>query len=207
LAMVWSTNLFNFMDGTDGIASFEAITIYGVGGAVLWLHGAHQLALLAWIIVASVAGFLVWNWPKAKIFMGDVASSFLGFMVIPFALIGYYVYDISVFVWFVLYLMFTLDATLTLIRRLRHREKFYEAHKLHAYQRLHQSGYSHQRVLFVIIGMNCILSALAVVAAQYTHWRTMSIAGAVVVTVLYYVWVETKKPMYAAASIGREQRS
>lgn len=196
LAMVWSTNLYNFMDGTDGIASVEAITVYGIGGLLLWLQGAFQLAYLAWLLTAGVLGFLMWNWPKAKIFMGDVASSFLGFLIIPFALIGYFKFGLSIFVWFILYLSFTLDATLTLLRRLRHREKVYEAHKLHAYQRLHQAGYTHRQVLYAMIVINGFLAACALLALYHAAWLPELTALAMCGYLCFYAFVEYKKPMY-----------
>ncbi len=196
LGTVWSTNLYNFMDGTDGIASVEAICVYGMGGVLLWLQGAHTLAYLAWALVAGVCGFLVWNWPRAKIFMGDVASSFLGFLIIPFALFGYFEYGLSIFVWFILYLAFTLDATLTLMRRLVHGDKIWQAHKLHAYQRLHQAGYTHKQVLYVIIALNSVFSGVALFAMQHAGWLVETTLIAVVVYVCFYVFVEFKKPMY-----------
>lgn len=196
IAMVWSTNLYNFMDGTDGIACVEAITVFGMGGVLLWMQGAWQLAMLSWVLVAGVSGFLMWNWPKAKIFMGDVASSFLGFLIIPFALFGYFEFGLSVFVWFILYLVFTMDATLTLMRRLWRRERIYEAHKLHAYQRLHQAGYTHRQVLFVVIGLNTTFASLALLAMYYSHWILEITLLSVFIYLVFYVFVEIKKPMY-----------
>lgn len=196
ISIVWSTNLYNFMDGTDGIASMEAIFVYGVGGVLLWMQAAQTLAYLAWALVAAVSGFLVWNWPRAKIFMGDVASSFLGFLIIPFALFGYFEYGLSVFVWFILYLAFSMDATLTLLRRLLHKEKIWQAHKLHAYQRLHQAGYSHLQVLWIMMSLNTVLSLLAVLAMRHQQWLAETVAVAVVVYLCFYAVVEYKKPMY-----------
>lgn len=196
LAMLWSTNLFNFMDGTDGIASIEAVTVFGVGGFFPWLHGGQDLALLAWSLIAGVLGFLCWNWPRASIFMGDVASSFLGFLIIPFALIGYFKYQVPIAAWFILYLMFSMDATLTLIRRLLHREKFYQAHKLHAYQRLHQAGCSHQQVLYITILMNIIFSVLAYITTRYDTWMIQVLVLSIAIYIVFYMYVEKKQPMY-----------
>lgn len=196
LATVWSTNLYNFMDGTDGIASVEAITLYGVGGILLWLQGAYQVAFIAWMLTAGVAGFLVWNWPKAKLFMGDVASSFLGFLVIPFALIGYFEFGLSVFVWFILYLAFTMDATLTLIRRVLNREKIYQAHKLHAYQRLHQAGYTHRQVLYAMVCINVVLASCSLLAMYHSIWLPEITLLAICFYLCFYGFVEYKKPMY-----------
>ena len=70
LSIAWSINLYNFMDGIDGLAGVEALFVFGIGGFFFWHVGAIPLALLTWTLVATVAGFLVWNWPKASVFMG-----------------------------------------------------------------------------------------------------------------------------------------
>ena len=193
-AIVWSTNLYNFMDGTDGIAAIEAIFVYGVGGLLLWFSGAYLLAYLAWTLVALVTGFLVLNWPRARIFMGDVGSSFLGFLIVPFAVVGYFKYDLSVFAWLILYLVFAMDATLTLLRRLWHREKIYEAHKLHAYQRLHQAGYSHCQVLYVVITLNSVLALIASIVSLYTDYLSIGLVLGVMVYFIFYGFVEYVTP-------------
>lgn len=196
-AIVWSTNLYNFMDGTDGLAAIEALTVYGVGGFLLWHNGAESLALLAGIIVASIGGFLVWNWPKARIFMGDSGSLFLGFLIIPIALIGHIEYGFSCFVWMILYLFFLMDATLTLLRRLIHREKWYEAHRLHAYQRLHQAGYSHSQVLWVAIGLNSLFALLALLVAFNIVPIMLALLAAMMIYLVFYIFVEFQLPMYS----------
>ena len=195
-AIVWSTNLYNFMDGTDGLAAVEALTVYGAGGFLLWHQGAYPLVSVAGIIVATVGGFLVWNWPKAKIFMGDCGSTFLGFLIIPIALLGYLEYGLSLFVWIMLYLFFILDATVTLIRRVLHGDKWHEAHRLHAYQRLHQAGCSHAQVLVTMIGLNLIFSVLALCVAFYSMPILLALLIAVVSYCIFYMIVEYKFPMY-----------
>lgn len=196
-AVVWSTNLYNFMDGTDGLAAIEALTVYGIGGLLLWHYGAHSLALLAGIIVAAVGGFLVWNWPKARIFMGDSGSLFLGFLIIPIALVGNIEYGLSCLVWVMLYLFFFMDATLTLLRRLIHREKWYEAHRLHAYQRLHQAGYSHSQILWIAIGLNSTFALLALLVAFSMVPVFLGLLAAVTIYLIFYVFVEFQLPMYS----------
>ena len=199
-AIVWSTNLYNFMDGTDGLAAVEAITVYGVGGFLLWHQAAYPLVVVVGVIVVTVCGFLVWNWPKAKIFMGDCGSTFLGFLIMPVALLGYFEYGLSVFVWIILYLFFIMDATLTLIRRILHGDTWHEAHRLHAYQRLHQAGCSHAQVLIAMIGLNLIFSVLALSAVFYALPTSKALALAVVVYLIFYMIVEYKFPMYSKTS-------
>ena len=134
LYLVWMVNLFNFMDGIDGIASVEAITV-ALGGALLWwLGGAGSGALLALLFSACVGGFLVWNFPPARIFMGDAGSGFLGLIVALLSLWCGQATPALFWSWFILVGCFMVDATTTLLRRTARGEKVYEAHRSHAYQ-------------------------------------------------------------------------
>jgi len=150
--IMWFINLYNFLDGIDGYASSEAIFL-AIAGWLLF-GGDHFL-----VLIASVAGFLVWNWHKAKIFMGDVGSTLLGYIVAIFALY-YQNHGVSIFVWLILFGLFWFDATLTLTRRYRNHEKLSQAHRKHAYQRLVQSGISHDRVVLFALGINIVLVVL-----------------------------------------------
>lgn len=152
LGIMWFINLYNFLDGIDGYAGSEAIFL-GLSGWLLF-GGEHFLFL-----IASVAGFLVWNWYRAKIFMGDVGSTLLGYTMAIFALY-YQNNEVSLFVWLILFGLFWFDATLTLVRRYRNHEKLSQAHRKHAYQRLVQSGISHDRVVFFALGINLVLLIL-----------------------------------------------
>jgi len=150
--IMWFINLYNFLDGIDGYAGSEAIFLAMAG----WLlfGGDHFL-----ILGACVTGFLVWNWHKAKIFMGDVGSTLLGYTIAIFAL--YYQNNgVSIFVWLILFGLFWFDATLTLVRRYQNHEKLSLAHRKHAYQRLVQSGISHDYVVFFALCINLVLLIL-----------------------------------------------
>lgn len=132
--LVWLLNLYNFMDGIDGIASVEAICVC-VGGALLYvLLGKHELALLPLMLAAAVAGFLYWNFPPARIFMGDAGSGFLGIVLGIMSIQAGTVEPALFWSWVVLLGVFVVDATYTLVRRLLRGEKVYEAHRSHAYQ-------------------------------------------------------------------------
>ena len=134
LYMVWMINLFNFMDGIDGIASVEAITT-SLGGALLWwLAGSGTGWAAAVLFAGCVAGFLVWNFPPAKIFMGDAGSGFLGLMVALLSLWCAQATPVLFWSWFILIGCFMVDATTTLVRRVRRGERFFDAHRAHAYQ-------------------------------------------------------------------------
>ena len=151
--IIWFINLYNFLDGIDGYAGIEAIFL-GVAGYILF-GGLHFL-----ILIAAILGFLIWNWHKAKIFMGDVGSTLLGYNVAIFTL--YYANEVSTnfWIWIILFGLFWFDATLTLFRRYRNKEKLSQAHKKHAYQRLTQSAWSHSKVVIYSIFVNLILFGL-----------------------------------------------
>ncbi len=147
--IVWFINLYNFLDGIDGYAGSEAVFL-GVAGYILF--GSDLFVVL----VASVGGFLLWNWHKAKIFMGDVGSTLLGYNVAIFS-IYYQNGGTSILIWFVLFGVFFFDATFTLLRRYKNKERLSQAHKKHAYQRLTQAGWSHERVVLCSLVLNTLL--------------------------------------------------
>ena len=187
VAIVWSINLFNFMDGIDTIASVEGIYLFLLGGIFIFISGGTVEGSLAVILSFSIAGFLLWNLPPAKIFMGDAGSHFLGFMVAALALICERKYGLSLLVWVILYGAFWFDAVLTLIRRMIRKEKWYMPHKLHAYQRLHQSGMSHGKVTLIYLKINVILAAIAYVGFTYVKLLNVSlIVSIVILSVLYF---------------------
>lgn len=195
LWIVWSINLFNFMDGIDGIASVEAITVLVTGAVFLAAAGGGGYAAAALWAIASVGGFLFWNRPKAKIFMGDAGSYFLGFLIAAFALVGERRFNVPLLLWVILYGAFWFDATLTLARRAAAGERWYDAHRSHAYQRLAQSGWSHGKVVLAIVLINGALAALA--AAGYT-FRDMApafaLAGLLPPAFMYWL-AERRQPM------------
>lgn len=132
--LVWAVNFFNFMDGIDGIAAGEAITV-SLGGAMLaWLalDGADALVPLA--LAACAAGFLVWNRPPARIFMGDAGSGFLGLAVGTLSIWYGHLAPHLFWAWMVLQGGFMVDATVTLLRRVYRGERASTAHRSHAYQ-------------------------------------------------------------------------
>lgn len=132
--LVWLLNLYNFMDGIDGIASLEAICVC-LGGAVLYaLVGQPLLALTPLLLAAAAAGFLYWNFPPARIFLGDSGSGFLGIVLGGLSLQAAWIDPRLLWGWLILLGVFLMDATLTLFRRLARGEKVLEAHRSHAYQ-------------------------------------------------------------------------
>ncbi len=156
LYLVWMLNLYNFMDGIDGIAGVEALTV-GMGGAlVCMLAGGAQSPEVtsAALLAAAAAGFLVWNFPPARIFMGDVGSGFLGLMLGAISLQSAVTHPILLWCWLVLLGTFVVDATVTLARRMLRREQLYRAHRSHAYQHASREFGAHRPVTVAIVMIN-----------------------------------------------------
>ena len=152
ISLVWLTNLFNFMDGIDGVAGSEAIFISASGALLAWIGNAEGQAFILAALAVATLGFLLWNWPPAKIFMGDAGSGFLGFTLGVLGYVGV-VNGIPFWSWFILFGVFWVDATLTLFRRILTGDKWYEAHQSHAYQRAGRI-WGHQRVTVLISLVN-----------------------------------------------------
>ena len=171
VSVVWCTNLFNFMDGIDGIAGIEAITVLGGGALILFVQGEHDWLMLLTVLSVCVAGFLVWNWAPAKVFMGDSCSGFLGFSIAVIAIATSTSGNINLWSWLILAGVFVVDSTTTLIVRVWRGEKWYAAHRSHAYQILARRYQSHQRVSIGVAALNVVwLLPLAVLAASYPYW-------------------------------------
>ncbi|WP_018604587.1 MraY family glycosyltransferase [Uliginosibacterium gangwonense] len=140
LTAIWWINLFNFMDGIDGIAAAQAVFMLLFGAMAIVLACPAAATDPVWVLMlcvaAAVLGFLLLNWPPARIFMGDVGSTWLGFMIFVLAVISVQKGWLTYAVWIILAGVFVTDATLTLFNRLARGEKWHEAHRDHAYQRL-----------------------------------------------------------------------
>ncbi|MGE8484131.1 MAG: MraY family glycosyltransferase [Pseudomonas sp.] len=132
--LVWLLNLYNFMDGIDGIASVEAICVCFGACLLYWVSGHPNLIWGPLFLAMAVLGFLFWNFPPAKIFMGDAASGFLGIILGVLSLQAAAVEPRFLWGWLILLGVFIVDATFTLLRRLLRGDKVYEAHRSHAYQ-------------------------------------------------------------------------
>jgi Fuc2NAc and GlcNAc transferase len=167
VVLVWFLNLYNFMDGIDGLAGMEAITTASIAAGLLLANGTESPALpLLLLLVAAVGGFLIWNWPPARIFMGDAGSGFLGFALGGMAWITVSSGQLSIWVWLILYGAFIVDATVTLLRRWGRGEPLATAHRSHAYQRLSRRLGSHLKVTIGCLIVNVVwLGPLAWVAS------------------------------------------
>ena len=163
--LVWMLNLYNFMDGIDGIASVEAITACAGAALIYWLRGDAPAALMPpLVLAAAVAGFLVWNFPPAKIFMGDAGSGFLGIVLGVLSLQAGAVAPALFWSWTILLGVFIVDASVTLLRRLLRGDKVYQAHRSHAYQHASRRLDGHLPVTLGVAFINLLwLLPLAVV--------------------------------------------
>ena len=178
LMLLWLTNLFNFLDGIDGYAASEALFV--ALGAYFLFHTEPPLYL-----AAATAGFLLFNWHRASIFMGDVGSAPLGFIIGVFAL---HESSSEHFVgWIVLVSLFLFDATLTLVRRLRNHEEIWKPHKKHMYQRLHQWGLSHSDVVLLLMRYNAVALLLLWLFTPQYYWLVLLIVGILFTIILHIV--------------------
>jgi Fuc2NAc and GlcNAc transferase len=168
LAVVWTLNLFNFMDGIDGIAASEGVFIASAGAVLsLMLAEPHGVAAPALVFSAACCGFLIWNWPPAKIFMGDVGSGFVGYVIAVLTLGAARESATALPVWLLLGGVFFVDASVTLARRLARHEPVYEAHRQHAYQHLARRWGGHRPVTVAVIVVDLLwLLPCAVVATR-----------------------------------------
>jgi Fuc2NAc and GlcNAc transferase len=169
LGIVWTLNLFNFMDGIDGIAASEAIFIAGAGALLaLFANTSSVVPDVALVFAAACCGFLIWNWPPAKIFMGDVGSGFLGYIIVVLAIVAARDNPIALLVWTTLGGAFFTDATVTLVRRVLRGEPAFKPHRSHAYQHLARRWGSHLRVTLAVLAVNVFfLFPCAVLATRY----------------------------------------
>lgn len=171
--LVWLLNLYNFMDGIDGIAAIETMTVC-FGGVILFLLGdfgtlLNQLPVL--FLLAATAGFLIWNFPPARIFMGDAGSGFVGLLLGLFSVAAAHVDQSLLWGWIILLGAFIVDATVTLIRRMLKGKAFYVAHRSHAYQYLSRRWAAHKPVslAYGVINLLWLLPIAALVVLGFVE--------------------------------------
>ena len=171
VGVLWFLNLFNFMDGIDGLAIAEAVFISGAAALLATLNGAPMNLVIALLVLAaSCAGFVPLNWAPARTFMGDVGSGFLGYTIAVLALSTIIQGTLTVWSWILLSGTFLTDATVTLLRRLARGENIHKAHRTHAYQRLAARWRSHPWVTLAYAAFNTIwLLPLAWLSLHYRN--------------------------------------
>ncbi|MEP7383496.1 MAG: glycosyltransferase family 4 protein [Gemmatimonadota bacterium] len=195
LGIVAATNFFNFMDGIDGLAAGEAVAAGGVAGALLILLGSPGLGFLTLVLSAASFGFLTWNREPARIFMGDIGSGYLGFMLAVLALASERTNALPLVLWALILGVFIFDPLVTVLRRLVMGERLHVAHRAHAYQRAVQSGVSHTGVSVVAMLTTVALGALAALAAWRAQLSLIACLAGVVLLSALYLAVERRRPM------------
>lgn len=177
MAVVWMMNLYNFMDGSNGMSGFQGV-FAGLVMAVMFQTGQqYSMALIALAVASACAGFLPLNFPDARVFMGDVASVPLGFIFAALAVYGVYTGSLGLAVSMLIMSVFIVDATLTLFARVFRGERWYTAHAQHVYQRLIAHGWTHRRVLMTYQAINVSLVLPAIALAETYPQYAMVTAG------------------------------
>jgi UDP-N-acetylmuramyl pentapeptide phosphotransferase/UDP-N-acetylglucosamine-1-phosphate transferase len=189
LAIAWMANLYNFMDGSDGLAGGMAFFGFAGYGVAAWLSGSTAFALLNFSVAAAAAAFLVFNFHPARIFMGDVGSVPLGFLTATFGVIGWLQRDWSWWFPVVLFSSFIVDASITLARRLLRRERVWEAHRDHYYQRLVLMGWGHRNTALAEYGLMLACAGVGLIAM--TQGTAAQIAILCVTALLYIALILT----------------
>jgi Fuc2NAc and GlcNAc transferase len=179
LGIVWSLNLFNFMDGIDGLAASEGAFVSIAGALVLAAGNEMEGIRYAGLLLGTACcGFLVWNWPPATIFLGDVGSGYLGYSLVCLAIIAARDNPIALFVFVILGAVFVVDATVTFVRRIARNERYDVGHRTHGYQRLSRRWGSHRPVTAILMMINLsVLLPAAHWAASRPSWAVYIAAG------------------------------
>jgi len=177
---LWILNLFNFMDGIDGIAATEAIFALLIAAALsYWWSGAVFYPVVCLVLASASMGFLHWNWAPARLFMGDAGSVPLGFLLAALSLLGEAEGVLPLVVWLILLAVFVADATFTLFWRAWQGEKITQAHSRHLYQRLARYWQSHARVVLCLMAYNLLwLLPLAVLVMWRPDWQWLVLLAA-----------------------------
>ena len=181
-AIVWCINLYNFMDGIDGLAGGMALIGFGVLGALGYWAGDQHYAIVGFLLSAAAGGFLVYNYHPAQIFMGDIGSTFLGLLMAVYSLVGWQKSLFPLLAPIIIFSPFWIDATITLFKRMARKQRVWEAHQEHYYQGLVLIGFSHKRVAlmeYVLMGVCTLL----VVVSKLDAWSNIGLITLVAISI------------------------
>jgi UDP-N-acetylmuramyl pentapeptide phosphotransferase/UDP-N-acetylglucosamine-1-phosphate transferase len=176
LIIIWMTNLYNFMDGMDGFAGGMTVVGFAVF-AWMFFTTSQTMAMASLLIIASTLGFLCFNFPPAKIFMGDSGSSVLGYLAAAMMLSADKSKVMPLWLSVILFSPFIIDATITLLLRVSKKQKFWVAHKQHFYQRLVESGWSHRKTVLAEYCLMLVCGALVMAANHASVFAEILIVG------------------------------
>jgi UDP-N-acetylmuramyl pentapeptide phosphotransferase/UDP-N-acetylglucosamine-1-phosphate transferase len=182
LGIAWMANLYNFMDGADGLAGGMALFGFSFYGIAAWSAGDPALALASFAVAAGAAAFLVFNFPPAKVFMGDAGAVPLGFVAAVFGVVGWLHRDWPWWFPAIVFSPFIVDATLTLARRALRGERPWEAHRGHYYQRLVRLGWGHRKTALAEYAAMSACGIAAVAARDASPALQWTVIVAVVLT-------------------------
>lgn len=191
LAIVWMSNLYNFMDGSDGLAGGMTLIGFGYYGVAALLAGDVEFAMINFCIMASAGAFLRFNFHPAQIFMGDVGAVPLGYLAAALGILGWVKGLWSLWLPLLIFSPFIVDATVTLLKRLIRGERIWQAHREHYYQRIIQSGFGHRNTALFAYGLMLIVGGSAVWASSYNYfisqnWLTMMWGGIYFIIILAF---------------------
>jgi len=190
LTIAWYTNLYNFMDGSDGLAGGMAVIGFGAYAIAAHLSGAGPFAALCASVAAAAAGFLVFNFPPARLFMGDAGSVPLGFLAGALGVVGWSRGYWPIWFPLLVFAPFVCDATLTLLRRALRRERVWQAHRDHYYQRLVRMGFGHRGTALVEYAVMAGCAAIALLARREpstVQAGAVALAAALLIAIAFWV--------------------
>ena len=192
IGILWVTNLYNFMDGSDGLAGGMTVMGFAFLGAGAWMSGDEALLIECVIVAAAAAAFLIFNFPPARLFMGDAGSVSIGFLAAVLSLSGWRDGDWPLWFPAAIFAPFIADATLTLFKRLLTREPFWKAHNRHYYQRLVRMGWGHRGTALAEYALMLACGATALWALrQPVYFQLAAVLGLIALHASLALWVDS----------------
>ncbi|SFE46864.1 glycosyltransferase family 4 protein [Nitrosomonas sp. Nm166] len=191
-AVIWMSNLYNFMDGSDGLAGGMTVIGFGYYGLFAYWVGNYDFAVINFSIAAAAMAFLLHNFYPARIFLGDVGAIPLGFLAAVFGILGWLDNLWSFWLPLLIFSPFIADATVTIIKRLLRGERIWQAHREHYYQRIVQSGFGHRNTALAAYALMLAVGGSAVWAGKQDltvqHWMTAIWGGIYLVLMFISDW-------------------
>jgi UDP-N-acetylmuramyl pentapeptide phosphotransferase/UDP-N-acetylglucosamine-1-phosphate transferase len=189
---LWMTNLYNFMDGSNGMAGFQGV-FAGLMLAFLFDRaGDYPATVLSLVLASACLGFLPWNLGRAKVFMGDVASGSLGFAIASLLIYAVFSEEVPIPVAWLVMLVFLCDSTLTLLARVLRGEQWYNPHKQHLYQQLIVRGWSHTRVLTLYQAINVVM-VIPAIAVAVNRPQAATLVATLATAAIVVVWLAVRR--------------